>query len=72
MQQRKKGYGLLPGLSILLTLAALATLLPSAAASKVNLLGTKSVCTNAPVSTVIVLMIAGFTCLVRSKIFLEK
>jgi len=72
MKQRKKGYGILLGLTILFTLAALSTLYPHASASKPNLLGYKSLCTNAPVSTVVVLVLAAFTCLVRSKNFTVK
>lgn len=59
-------------LTILLTLAALSTLIPHAAASKANLLGYKSLCPNAPASTVVVLVLVAFTCLVRSKNFTEK
>ncbi|MDZ7721710.1 MAG: hypothetical protein U5R06_02500 [candidate division KSB1 bacterium] len=41
MEQRKKGYGLLMGLTILFTLATISTLIPEAGASKACMLGYK-------------------------------
>lgn len=45
-------------LSILLVICALLTLIPFAGASKVNLMGYRSICTFSPVSTAIMLFLA--------------
>lgn len=59
MKKRKNGYGVLLALTILLTLAALATLIPSSSASKECALGYKALCTFAPMGTVVLLLAAG-------------
>ena len=69
MAEKKKGYALMLLLSILVTLGGLVTLVPYAAASKVNLLGYKSLCTNAPISTLLCFLIAGVICFIRKKNF---
>lgn len=45
-------------LSIMLVIGALLTLIPFAGASKVNLMGYRSICTFSPVSTAIMLFLA--------------
>jgi len=69
MAEKKKGYAWMLLLSILLTLGGLATLVPCASVSKANLLGYKSLCSIAPVSTLICFLIAGVICFVRKKKF---
>ncbi|MFC2166743.1 hypothetical protein ACFLQZ_02110 [Acidobacteriota bacterium] len=69
MSEKKKGYGLLLLLTILVTLGGLVTLFPYAAASKANMLGYKSLCTNVPISTLLCFVIAGVLCFIRKKKF---
>jgi len=69
MAEKKKGYALMLLLSILVTLGGLVTLVPYAAASKVNLLGYKSFCSNVPVSSLLCFLIAGVICFIRKKNF---
>ena len=63
---RKPGYGWLLALTIILTLAALGTLLPQASASKECMLGYAAHCTFTPVSTIICLLMVGGVCKLRS------
>ena len=67
MRNKKKGYGYLLLLTVLLTVAAILTLIPHAAASKECMLGYKSVCSFTPVSTLILVIAAGVTCVVRKR-----
>ena len=69
MAEKKKGYGWMLLLTVVVTLGGLATLFPHASASKENLLGYKSLCTNVPISTLICFVIAGVLCFVRKKNF---
>ncbi len=69
MAEKKKGYGWMLLLTILVTLSGMVTLVPFASASKANLLGYKSLCTNVPISTLICFVIAGVICFVRIKNF---
>ena len=71
MKTQKKGYGLFLIISIILTLAAISTLLPQASVSKQCLLGYKAHCSLAPISTVICLLLAGLLCKTRKKKFTE-
>ena len=54
MKTRKKGYKILLILTILFTLCALSTLLPSEQANKISMLGYKAHCSYTPISTIIV------------------
>ena len=72
MKTKKKGYPLLLGLTVIFTIAGIATLIPSAAASKECMLGYKAYCTITPISTVICFLLAGVTCKIRSKKFTEE
>lgn len=71
MKTRKNGYGLLMILTILLTLAGIATLIPSAGASKTCILGYNALCTFTPISTVICFLFAGMLCQIRKKKYVE-
>jgi len=61
-------YKALLGLSILFSLAAIATLVPNPAASWPNILGYRSLCTFAPAATACCGILAGITCLIRSRL----
>ncbi|MBN1482761.1 hypothetical protein EH223_12300 [candidate division KSB1 bacterium] len=69
MKTRKKGYGILLSLTIIITLAALWTIVPQATASKVCLIGYKAHCTFTPISTIVCLLLAAATCKIRKKKF---
>lgn len=71
MKIRKKGYWWLFALTIIFTLAAISTLLPSEQASKTCMLAYKAHCSFTPVSTLICIVFAGVSCLVRKKIFVS-
>jgi hypothetical protein len=66
---RKPGYGWLLALTIILTLAALSTLVPQASASRACMLGYKAHCTFTPVSTIICAAHAGAVCKLRKAFF---
>ena len=63
--KKKPHYMILTGLAILIVVSALSTVLPYAAASKANLLGYKSLCAFVPLSTLILLGVAGFVRIFR-------
>jgi hypothetical protein len=63
--KKQPHYKILSGLAILLLICALLTILPYPAASKPNLLGYKSLCAFAPLSTLILLGAAGFVRIFR-------
>lgn len=65
----KKGYGPLMGLTIILTLAAIGTAIPAAAASKVSLAQYKALCSFTPISTVLCLLGAAVVCKIRKNKF---
>lgn len=71
MKTKKKGYGLLLTLTIVVTLAGLWTLLPQASASKTCLLGYKAHCTFAPISTLICFILVAIICKIRKIKFTE-
>ena len=68
-KKRKPGYGWLLALTIILTLAAVSTLIPQASASKPCLLGYKAHCTFTPIGTIICLVLAAGVCRLRSREF---
>jgi hypothetical protein len=72
MRRRKRGYGVLLALTIVLALAAVATVIPQASASKVSLLGYKSHCAFAPVSTLLCVTAAAAVCVIRKRKFTEE
>jgi uncharacterized protein with FMN-binding domain len=61
-------YWTLLGLSALFTLCAVATLLPSAGASKPNVLGYRSVCSFAPAASALCGLLAAATCTLRYRL----
>mgnify|MGYP001810751291 FL=1 len=65
-------YKLLLGLSILFSLGAILTLVPNPNASWPNILGYKSLCTFAPAATAFCGLLAGITCLIRSRLVSAK
>lgn len=71
MKTKKKGYGVLLAITILLTLAAVSTLIPQASASKECLLGYKAHCTFTPIGTILCLLGAAAVCVVRKRRFTE-
>jgi len=72
MKRKKKGYGILLALTILLTLAAVSTLIPQAAASRECMLGYKAHCTFTPISTLLCVATAGVVCVIRKRKFTEE
>ncbi len=72
MTQKKKGYGLFLIITIIASLGAIATLIPQAGASKPCMLGYSALCTYTPVSTIVLLLIAGFSCVYRGKKLVVK
>jgi uncharacterized protein with FMN-binding domain len=61
-------YWILLGLSALFTLCAVVTLLPSAGASKPNVLGYRSVCCFAPAASALCGLLAAVTCALRNRL----
>jgi len=72
MAKKQPGYSIFLVLTILATLAAIFTLVPSSSASKASFLGYKANCTFAPISTGICLLVALVACRVRGRRFMEK
>ena len=72
MKVKKKGYGFLLGLTILLTVSAALTLIPHSGATKDCLLGYQAVCSFTPVSTLILLAGTALICVVRKRKFTEE
>ena len=60
------------GLTVLLTLLTVSTVVPSKVAGKKCLLGYKAHCSFTPVSTVICIMITGAACSYRRRKFTEQ
>ncbi len=69
MKIRKKGYWLLFILTLIFTLAALSTIIPSESASKLCMIGYNAHCTYTPISTIICIIPAGITCFIRKRFF---
>lgn len=72
MKEKKKGYGLLLGLAVVFTLVAIVTLIPKASASKECLFGYKALCSFAPISTIILIVLAGALCVLRKRKFTQS
>ena len=70
MKEKKKGYGLLNVITIILTLAAISSLSPIMPASKDCLLGYKAHCSFTPISTVILIIAAIGTFVVAKGVIL--
>jgi hypothetical protein len=69
MKVKKKGYTFFLILSIIFTLAAICTLIPSSAVSGECMIGYKAHCTYTPISTAICLVLAGAFCVIRRRAF---
>jgi len=69
MKTKKKGYGFLLVLTIVVTLAGLWTLVPQASAAKVCILGYKAHCTFTPISTLVCIALAAIICRIRKRNF---
>jgi hypothetical protein len=63
-----RSYAILLGVSAVFALAAISTLLPWAGASWKNVIGYKSLCSFAPISTAICAMLAAVTCTARARL----
>ena len=72
MKVRKRGYWVMLAVTVLLTLAAISTLIPVATVSKSSMLGYKAHCTFTPVSTAICIVLAGVVCSVRRRVFTSR
>ncbi|MCK4594427.1 hypothetical protein KAU45_07985 [bacterium] len=69
MVKKKKGYNVFLILTIVFTLAAISTLIPSPSASGECLIGYKAHCTYTPVSTAICLVLVAACCIIRKRGF---
>jgi hypothetical protein len=69
---KKKGYIPLLILTIIFTILAVATAIPQSSASKTCFLGYKAHCPFTPWATIICLLLAGTTCVVRKRFFTSK
>jgi len=64
----KKAYSGFLALSLLFAAGALLTLVPSSAAPWANILGYKSICSFAPISTALCALLAGTSCTLRARL----
>jgi len=71
MKIRKKGYWFLFILTLIFTMLALLTIMPSDRASKLCMIGYNAHCTFTPISTLICLIPAGLTCFIRKRFFVS-
>ena len=71
-KRKQPGYGIMMGLTIIATLAALLTLMPQGSASKLCRLGYKAHCSFTPISTLICLFISLVICKLRVLLFVKK
>ena len=71
MKIRKKGYWWLFALTIIFTLAAISTLLPSESADKICMLAYKAHCSFTPISTLLCIIPAGVSCFIRKRFFVS-
>lgn len=69
---KNPGYMILLILTIIFTISAILTLIPSEIASKECPLGYKAHCTFTPWSTIICLAISFILCKIRAKLFIIK
>jgi uncharacterized protein with FMN-binding domain len=67
-ERQPPAYVAMLGLTLLFSAAAVVTLIPSAGASKPNVLGYRSVCTFAPAATALCGLLAGITCILRNRL----
>lgn len=72
MKTKKKGYGLLMVLTVILTLGTISTLLPQAGASKECYMGYFAHCSFTPISTVLMALLVAVSCRIRKKKYTEE
>jgi len=72
MKEKKKDYALLLVLTIIITLAAVLTIIPNASISKECLLGYKALCSFTPISTILLLIAVAIICSIRKRKFMEN
>jgi len=73
MQEKQTAaYFALLGVTIAFTVLAIVTLLPNPDASKLNVLGYRSVCSFAPAASALCGLLAGITCTVRNRLVSRK
>ncbi len=70
--KKQPGYAIFLALTVVATLAATLTLLPSASAEKTCFLGYKATCAFAPLSTVLCLLVSLVVCRTRGRLFIKK
>ena len=71
MKIKKKGYWVLFVLTLVFTIAAVSTIMPSDGASKFCMIGYKAHCTFTPISTLLCILPAGITCFIRKRFFVS-
>ncbi len=69
--RKQPGYAILLTLTVIFTLLAVITLIPSPNASKECLLGYKAHCSFTPIGTIICLVASGVTCILRKRLFVK-
>ncbi len=70
MSQRKQpGYTILILLTVLIVVLAILTMIPFDSASKVSFMGYKALCSFTPISSLLLILLAGVVCKIRSKKF---
>ena len=67
-ERQPPAYAAMLGLSAVLSVLAVVTMLPYAGASKPNVLGYRSICTFAPAATALCGLLAGITCILRNRL----
>lgn len=70
MENKKRWAAGLRVIAVTLAIGAVTTLIPHGGASKPNMMGYKSLCSFAPVSTLIMLFVSNFLWGIRKKKFL--
>jgi uncharacterized protein with FMN-binding domain len=73
MEERQPAaYYALLGVTVVFTVLAVVTLLPSPGASKPNVLGYRSICSFAPAASALCGLLAGVTCTIRNRLVSRK
>ena len=71
MKKRKRHYWVFLVTTVLFTLAAASTLIPSPAAGRACFFGYYAHCSFTPISTVLCLLGSAVSCIVRRRVFTE-
>ena len=72
MGGKKKGYGVLLVITIVFTVAGVATVIPASSASRECVMGYRAFCAYTPVSTATCLILAALACVVRRREFRDR